>query len=147
MSRHDSDDIGGYIFGALIAAFFAYALIVAPIYNHFHVTCADKPIPHTLSTYFDESVAPNSSKVITKGVNGIRRVCTRNDGSVTSKEVVRKPINEVTAYGPNELIRSLRPDPASKQVHRTCPITTCADGWCSSSTGRGSCSWHGGIAY
>lgn len=27
----------------------------------------------------------------------------------------------------------------------TCPITTCNDGSCSSSTGRGTCSHHGGI--
>lgn len=29
----------------------------------------------------------------------------------------------------------------------SCPITTCNDGSCSSSTGRGTCSHHGGIAY
>lgn len=29
----------------------------------------------------------------------------------------------------------------------SCPITTCSDGSCSSSTGRGTCSYHGGIAY
>ena len=27
----------------------------------------------------------------------------------------------------------------------TCPITTCNDGACSSSTGRGTCSHHGGV--
>lgn len=29
----------------------------------------------------------------------------------------------------------------------SCPITTCSDGSCSSSTGRGTCSHHGGIAH
>lgn len=29
----------------------------------------------------------------------------------------------------------------------SCPITTCNDGACSTSTGRGTCSHHGGIAY
>lgn len=29
----------------------------------------------------------------------------------------------------------------------SCPITTCRDGSCSSSTGRGTCSHHSGIAY
>ena len=29
----------------------------------------------------------------------------------------------------------------------SCPITTCEDGSCSSSTGRGTCSHHGGVAY
>lgn len=28
-----------------------------------------------------------------------------------------------------------------------CPVTTCVDTTCSNSTGRGTCSWHGGIAY
>lgn len=27
----------------------------------------------------------------------------------------------------------------------TCAITTCNDGSCSSSVGRGTCSWHGGV--
>ena len=29
----------------------------------------------------------------------------------------------------------------------TCPITTCNDGACSTSTGRGTCSHHGGIRH
>ena len=28
-----------------------------------------------------------------------------------------------------------------------CPITTCNDGACSSSTGRGTCSHHGGVSH
>jgi hypothetical protein len=29
----------------------------------------------------------------------------------------------------------------------SCSVTTCTDGSCSYSTGRGTCSWHGGVAY
>lgn len=32
-------------------------------------------------------------------------------------------------------------------VEEGCPVTTCYDGWCSGSTGRGTCSSHGGIRY
>lgn len=31
--------------------------------------------------------------------------------------------------------------------YEACPITTCNDSTCSQSTGRGTCSWHGGVAY
>lgn len=34
-----------------------------------------------------------------------------------------------------------------QETYYECPITTCNDGTCSSSTGRGTCSWHDGIAY
>ena len=35
--------------------------------------------------------------------------------------------------------------PPAPQKGRSCPITTCCDGTCSSSVGRGTCSWHGGV--
>lgn len=35
--------------------------------------------------------------------------------------------------------------PPAPQRGRSCPITTCCDGTCSSSVGRGTCSWHGGV--
>lgn len=38
-------------------------------------------------------------------------------------------------------------EPTYQQRYASCPITTCNDGTCSSSTGRGTCSWHGGVAY
>lgn len=38
-------------------------------------------------------------------------------------------------------------DTSTIEYSDTCPITTCQDGACSSSTGRGTCSHHGGVAY
>lgn len=37
--------------------------------------------------------------------------------------------------------------PAAQTTSQGCPVTTCNDGSCSSSTGRGTCSWHGGVAH
>lgn len=37
--------------------------------------------------------------------------------------------------------------PVTDTTPTSCPITTCVDGTCSDSTGRGTCSWHGGEAY
>lgn len=76
--------------------------------------------------------------VIQDGVRGQKRVCTTSTGEVTSY-VTQEAKSQIVRYG--TFVPSPEPEYAS------CPITTCSDGWCSSSTGRGTCSHHGGVAY
>jgi hypothetical protein len=81
------------------------------------------------------------SRVTQKGVEGSERVCTHKDGSIESSTVLMKPVDQVTAYGSKP--KYVAPEP----TYVGCAVTTCNDGSCSYSTGRGTCSWHDGVAY
>lgn len=63
-----------------------------------------------------------------------------NDLQPEYQALVLKTTSPVTVPVPAPVATS---EPAQTT---TCPITTCADGSCSSSTGRGTCSYHGGEA-
>jgi len=102
--------------------------------------CSTDSIPfETVEQETDELVVGDSER-ITSGVEGERTICTRDNVEI-SDDITTEPVNEVIRIGTYE------PYEEPEAYYASCPITTCNDGTCSSSTGRGTCSWHGGVAY
>lgn len=80
------------------------------------------------------------------GSVGKKEICTKGNGDRVSNTTITEPTSEITYTGTKPAPPVYVPK-VSQQQASGCPITTCNDGWCSSSTGRGTCSWHGGVAY
>lgn len=96
--------------------------------------CEQEPIPYETIEIESDDMFYGESGVTSPGENGIESIC-KLDGAITSRETIKQPISEVVTIG-----TYVEPVEVSD-----CPVTTCNDGWCSSSTGRGTCSWHGGV--
>lgn len=105
-------------------------------------TCTNTSTAFQIRKLDDPTSNVGDNLVLTVGMNGTDEVCTRKDGSVASRTVKVAPINEVDSIG-----TKVKPLQQTFSAPVSCPITTCRDSSCSSSTGRGTCSWHGGIAY
>lgn len=141
----------GEVFGYLIVFTFVFPVIPILIWagavqvNKQITYCDNETIPYTTTTKSEESTTPKVDSVI-QGRTGIKNVCKKND-KVVSETVLTSARGETITtyeYKPVEVKRYFAPAPTNTA---SCPITTCNDGSCSSSTGRGTCSWHGGIAY
>jgi hypothetical protein len=152
MSKQEHD-WGGIIVASVFYGFIGLALLWSPIQGFIEshrVSCADESIPYsTNATYYDSSLEVGSSKITQAGVDGVKEVCTRGDGSVASTTVIQPAIDQEKSIGTKEpsytsIFDYSTPAPAPTT---SCAVTTCNDGTCSYSTGRGTCSWHGGVAY
>lgn len=96
--------------------------------------CTTQDVPYrTHITYSDSENVGYTSTTI-KGEDGLKRVCTK-DGVRVSDSVIKQPVTE-------EVLKGTYVKPAPTQ----CAVTLCNDGTCSFSQGRGTCSWHGGVA-
>lgn len=115
----------------------------APIkasYEYHKITCGDQSIPFESSSQDDPNTTIGTRSITTIGQNGVKHVCSRGDGTTVSSEVSRPAVSEVVAVGS-------KITPLYTHAAQTTYGTLCSDGWVSSSTGRGTCSHHGGIAY
>lgn len=140
---------GDIAIGAIFWGFVAAIIFWSPIsdaVNSNRVTCADVSIPYsTNTTVVDPDLPDGTSEVTQQGVNGTKNVCKKGDGTIVSSKVTTKPIEQVTAYGMKEFApEPVETAPVEQSTH--CAVTLCNDGTCSFSQGRGTCSWHGGVA-
>lgn len=100
--------------------------------------CETKTIPYRVREVESDEYGLGVRWVEIVGRDGSKRVCTHADNTQTSV-VLQKPFHQRVIVG--TYVKPVYIAPAG------CPVTTCNDGSCSYSTGRGTCSWHGGIAY
>lgn len=99
--------------------------------------CRNEVIPQKVHRINSENYDSGVERVVVEGVNGTRKICELN-GTVVSSDVIFEPVTKRVLVGVGT------PEPV-ELIDYSCPVTTCNDGTCSNSTGRGTCSWHGGV--
>ena len=127
--------------------FVSYASIIAIViaggnWMSNRQTCAEYPIPYKSSTNYVKYLETDVTQVATAGVKGSERIC-KHDEEIKSRALVLAPVDEVINRG-EEKKTILTPVYAIPDTS-TCEVTLCNDGSCSFSTGRGTCSHHGGV--
>jgi hypothetical protein len=101
--------------------------------------CTIDEIPYEEVEEETYSLEIGDNKIETPGRVGELEVC-KKDGIVVSEEIITQPRNQVTLVGVGESL--LEPD--YNTGYRTGAY--CNDGSYSTATGRGACSWHGGVS-
>jgi hypothetical protein len=135
-------EIIGAVFGWGIIGVIAMIYIVPFFVEKPQDTCVIEPASHgtyEVSDYGREV----GDDYVTEGKDGERRICRNTNGEVTSDEILVNPVDRVIHIGVKE------PEPVFEavEVPQYQGGAICNDGWRSYSTGRGTCSWHGGVAY
>lgn len=107
------------------------------------ITCTDKAVPYTSTQVDDPTLAVGTTQITTQGVNGVEHVCKTGTDVIKEDSITTDKVDQVVSNGTEQ------PVPTYVPVQRStgCAVTLCADGSCSFSTGRGTCSHHGGEAY
>lgn len=105
--------------------------------------CIDEPVAFEKTNIDDPNLDINTRRIAIAGSNGVKKVCRDGYGSFVSESVITQPVTEVTHSGtkPRPYI------PPVIQYEELQGGSICNDGSWSPSTGRGTCSWHGGIDY
>lgn len=110
-------------------------------------TCDTIDIPFEKIIKDDPNITPSNSYTQTRGQNGKSTICENGHGSVASEEILQAKTDEIRING---TYVSPPPKPIQLPEYYTAPTeggAICNDGTRSYSTGRGTCSWHGGIDY
>ncbi|MEI6756174.1 MAG: G5 domain-containing protein [bacterium] len=140
MNSQSSETRAGKVILIAIAA--AIAIIGFDYYTQkIYVSCTSYDINYQVITNDDATKASGTTTITQAGVKGTKTKCVKKDGTVVSDNVVSQPVNEIIARG-TMLPTPPLPPPTS---YRTGAI--CRDGSRSYATGRGACSWHGGVSY
>lgn len=132
------------LLGILIV--FTFIIPVIPlgayyIYQNYQVSCVDSSIAHKTTAYDDSTISSDESYTKVAGQNGTRRICTNGNDKEVSNVVVKNPVDQVDINGTKTTVY-VAPAPIYTSYG-----STCRDGTHSNSVGRGTCSWHGGVAY
>lgn len=107
------------------------------VYNNNKVSCSKETIPYSKTTTYDDTLYTYQSNTTTYGQNGTKEVCVKGSAKETvSSTVLTQPIAQVTSQGTKTYTYTPR--------YRIGAI--CGDGTRSYATGRGACSWHGGVS-
>lgn len=115
--------------------------------NKSSITCNSETVPYVETIEKTDILHIGQSQVKFAGVNGINKVCRNESNEVVSTAATLPPINQVTMQGIQQAVTPpplVTPAPPASTVCSGYP-TLCNDGSCSGSTGRGTCSHHGGI--
>lgn len=114
-------------------------------YDQNKVTCIDHPVPYTTTQRDNPNNAVGTKQVAINGVNGTNKVCDSKAKHI-STNVVTSPVTAVYDVGTKQPVPvATYSAPAVQATQQRCQVTLCNDGSCSYSTGRGTCSWHGGV--
>ena len=148
MNSQSSETRAGKVILIAIAA--AIAIIGFDYYTQkIYVSCTSYDINYQVITNDDATKASGTTTITQAGVKGTKTKCVKKDGTVVSDNVVSQPVNEVVSRGtyvvPVAAPVAPKPAPVSTYNYRTGAI--CRDGSRSYATGRGACSWHGGVSY
>lgn len=108
------------------------------------VHCVPQQIKYESISTNDPNTAKGQLSTHQNGVMGSKQVCTKKatKDKIVYERVLVSPVPEIVYVGTKEPTVI-----APVYTSTRCVVTTCRDGSCSYSTGRGTCSWHGGIAY
>lgn len=121
----------------LYIGFFVGLPLGVTAYNNNKVTCSQETIPYTKTTTYDSTLYTYQSKTITSGQNGTKEVCIKGDDKeVVSSTVLVQPVTQVTSQGTKTYTYTPKYHVGA----------ICSDGTRSYATGRGACSWHGGVS-
>lgn len=142
------------IFWLFVVVFVFFGSITWPmvgsVYESFQpVTyddCETVVVPYE-TVYEGDEYAPNGTytEVTAEGVDGSNHVChPSKEGNPDQYDGYVAPVDEVITYIENE--PEEEPE-YYESVYEYEGGAICVDGWRSYSTGSGTCSWHGGIAY
>lgn len=141
--------------GVLLALFYGLPLgaaiyaIGSGIHSHFSVTCTNVVIPFEVSEVLDSNRTVGDTHV-QPGANGEKQVCKRGTGGLVSEKTIIEPKTEMKFVGTKEtpaIIPGYSYTAESNNSYRNERTgAICADGSRSYATGRGACSWHGGVA-
>ena len=105
--------------------------------------CTTQTIPYESERQDSYDYDIGYESIETYGQSGIKEVCKDSEGNTVSEEITEEPITEVTIVGTRE------EEPETEyyaEDNYTRSGAICNDGSYSSATGRGACSWHGGVA-
>lgn len=142
MSSPTSDGVKGFVGVVLFFSMLLVPNVASDYYTqHFKTTCTTEAIPYESSSFDDDSLTVGTTSIMTAGVDGERTVCRRN-GATTTNTASKLPVTQVIHVGTKPKPTPVYVAPATQR----CEVTLCNDGTCSYSTGRGTCSWHGGVA-
>lgn len=107
------------------------------------VTCKTEKVPFETVTQRDETRYIGEPDVVAaEGVDGERKICSRSNGYVVSDDITVQPVAKQVSVASKEKPPA-PPIPTYTPRYRT--GAECHDGSYSSATGRGACSWHGGV--
>lgn len=121
----------------LFIGFFVGIPVGTSIYNANKTTCSTAIVPYTSSHEYDPTAYTwTNNYVRVSGQNGEKEVCKKGE-TVVSETIIKEPVNELRITGTKQL-------PAYQPTYRVGAI--CGDGTRSYATGRGACSWHGGVS-
>lgn len=125
-----------------IIGFFGFTGFVWGLFNQNPPdVCQTISVPFEHQNVDDSNIDKGQTQVTTTGVQGERKVCKNSANVETSNVVTKAPITEVTHVGTKEPVYQPYVAPQYEGG------AICNDGWRSYSTGRGTCSHHGGIDY
>lgn len=122
----------------LLPVIFIYS--VTTIFYNLPV-CHDETVNFHKEVRFDDSLTTDDTYIYQAGTNGVKSVCMKRSGAIVSSKVTTSPVSEIQVIGTEELSGPYIP-PSDYAGG-----STCRDGTHSYSVGRGTCSWHGGVAY
>lgn len=121
--------------------------------NSTNIICTNETIPFVSTTEKTDNLSLGKSQIKFAGITGTRKVCRSTKDEVVSNDITLEPQNQVTIEGTQPIQQIVPPPVVITPITPVVPASTicsgyptlCNDGSCSSSTGRGTCSHHGGV--
>ena len=119
--------------------------------RYFKVDCTELSVPFQKTSVTDPDKYSTDSGITQEGKNGSTRNCTKNSGKMlVSSLVLSNPVTEIYTTG----TKAPEPYTGSYQslfgnnlnYYEEGSGAICNDGSYSNATGRGACSWHGGVS-
>lgn len=128
--------VGAFLFIGLYAATPPKQAVAEVAPPSSEKVCTTEPIPFETEEQENDGYDVGDDWVSQEGVEGEREICTL-DGSEVSNTVTVAVVNEVRQIGTYVA-------PVVNYSYRI--GAWCRDGSWSNATGRGACSWHGGVS-
>jgi len=147
MEKANSRKIIGNIL--IFLAIFTFFIPIIPIggfwlYDEYRTECNQEQIKHESVTIEDSTIDLLKSYTKVIGKDGLRKICKNGHNRELSNTIITNAINNVYVRG-TYIKPYVAPTYTAPQYYSS--GSTCMDGAHSNSTGRGTCSWHGGVAY
>lgn len=122
-----------------------------PNYQNTITNCEISDIAYDTTYTEDSSLYPYEGYT-DEGTSGEYEECYYRSGELATEKVLQNPIDEVEVTGtkvvaPIQSLFSQRYEEDEEEYLCEGYPTVCDDSTCSYSTGRGTCSWHGGVWY
>jgi len=137
--------VAGTFFGLPIL--FAAGIAIKGVIDYNTYACQTVSIPFDTVTTNDPKLESGKQEIDFAGMEGSKQVCTRKNGDLKSETVNTQPQNRVVRNG--TYVKPFVPTYFTQPIYDppTGGGAICMDGSRSYSTGRGTCSWHGGVDY